>query len=108
YSPDVVTVTWAGFDQYTLLGKREYSYSVALPIWIEYMRSALEGIPEKHRAQPDGIVTVRIDPETGNRAEPGDPDAIFEIFLAEDAPSARDSSNINSSTGEEVLPEELF
>lgn len=108
YSPDMVTVTWAGFDQNTLLGKREYSYSVALPIWIEYMRSALAGIPEKHRAQPDGVVTVRIDPETGNRAEPGDPDAIFEIFLAEDAPSAQDSNSINSSTGEEFLPEELF
>jgi len=108
YNPDMVAITWAGFDQNTLLGKREYSFSVALPIWIEFMRKALDGKSIKNPPQPDGVVTVRIDPETGHRAAPGDPDAIFEIFLAEDAPSAAPASGFDSPSREEVLPEELF
>ena len=38
-------------------------------------------------ARPNGIVSVRIDPETGFRADPSDPDAIFEIFREEFAPT---------------------
>lgn len=108
YSPDMVTVTWVGFDQNTLLGKREFGGSAALPIWIEFMRKALAGKPMNLPPQPDGVVTVRIDPETGHRAAPGDPDAIFELFLAEDAPSSAPASGFDASNREEVLPEELF
>jgi penicillin-binding protein 1A len=108
YNPDMVTITWVGFDQNTLLGKREYGGSAALPIWIDFMRVALAGRPERPPSQPNGIVTVRINPETGNRAEPGDPDAIFEIFLAEDAPSTSGRANDNSATGDDILPSELF
>ncbi len=105
YSPHLVAVTWVGFDQFTLLGKREYGGSAALPIWIEYMRTALAGLPQRMPAQPEGVVTVRINPDTGLRAEPGEVDAIFEIFLAEDVPPM---GGAYSNQGEERLPEELF
>lgn len=108
YSPDMVTITWVGFDQNTLLGRREYGGSAALPIWIEFMRKALADKPVRLPPQPDGVVTVRIDPETGHRAAPGDPDAIFEMFLAEDAPSAAPAAGFDGAPREEVLPEELF
>src|SRR5690606_42045189 len=83
YSPDTVAITWIGFDDNSLLGKNAYGGPTALPIWINFMRVALADKPEKIHPQPDGVVTVRSDPDTGRRAEPGDPDAIFEIFLAE-------------------------
>lgn len=108
YSPDMVTISWVGFDQNSLLGKREFGSSAAMPIWIDFMRVALAGKPQKLPVQPDGIVTVRIDPETGLRAEPGDPDAIFEYFLEENAPAVRSDSGTDSSHTEETLPEELF
>lgn len=108
YSPDLVAVSWVGFDQNTLLGRTEYGGSAALPIWIEFMRTALDGIPEKSFAQPDGLLTVRINPETGFRAEPGDPDAIFEFFLEEDAPSILSDSGADSFMPDEALPNELF
>ncbi len=108
YSPDLVTVAWLGFDQNTPLGRSEYGGTAALPIWINYMRVALAGRPDRPAPQPDGIVTVRIDPENGQRAQPGDPDAIFEIFRAEEVPPYNGNGNGNGSTNNDQLPEELF
>jgi penicillin-binding protein 1A len=108
-SPDIVAVSWVGFDQNTPLGRGHYGGTAALPMWIDLMRVALEGFPEKPAQQPDGIVTVRINPDTGMRAPVGDPDAIFEIFLAEDVPPfTSELESTGSRQSEESLPEELF
>nr|WP_235036452.1 penicillin-binding protein 1A [Zhongshania aliphaticivorans] len=87
YSGGIVTSTWAGFDQNLNLGRREYGGSIALPIWIDYMREALKDHPERHLKQPDNIISVRIDPDTGNLAHPGQSNAIFEYFRTDNAPS---------------------
>ena len=47
YNPDVVTVAWVGFDQPRNLGRGETGGATALPIWIDYMKVALEGREEK-------------------------------------------------------------
>ena len=107
YNPEVVTVAWLGFDNNTPLGRGEYGGTAALPIWIDYMRVALAGRPDHPAPQPEGIVTVRIDPENGRRARPGDPDAVFEIFRAEDVPPYDDNGG-NGNTRDHQLPEELF
>lgn len=110
YNGHMVATTWLGFDQNLPLGRGEYGGSAALPIWIDFMRTALDGIPETVREQPDGLITVRIDPETGLRARPDNPDAIFEIFRAENAPTLEDDSSDTPTvfTEEESLPDELF
>ncbi|MDQ2076517.1 penicillin-binding protein 1A [Marinimicrobium sp. ABcell2] len=109
YSPDLSTVAWLGFDQNTPLGRGEYGGTAAQPIWINYMRVALEGLPDRPPQQPDGIVTVRINPENGRRAHIGDPNAIFEMFTAENVPPREDRPSGTSRTREEQsLPEELF
>lgn len=87
YNADVVTTTWVGFDQNLLLGKREFGGSAALPIWIDFMRTALADSPDRNRPIPEGIVNVRIDPATGLLARPGQSDAIFEYFRAEKVPT---------------------
>ena len=86
YNRDVVTTTWVGFDNYTPLGRKEFGGTAALPIWIDYMRVALKDSPQWERPVPPGIVTVRIDPETGQAASPGQRNAIFEYFKRESAP----------------------
>ncbi|WP_332835792.1 penicillin-binding protein 1A [Marinimicrobium alkaliphilum] len=108
YSPDMVTVAWVGFDRNTSLGRGEYGGVASLPIWIEYMRTALAGVPERPANQPDGIVTVRINPETGMRARPGDTQAVFEIFRREDVPPYHNDGNGGNDGREETLPDELF
>ncbi len=45
YTPQLVAVTWLGFDQPTSLGDRETGGGAALPIWINFMSKALKGIP---------------------------------------------------------------
>ena len=88
YNPDVVTTTWVGFDQYDLLGRREFGGSAALPIWIDYMRAALEGKPDVPRPRPNGLVSARIDPTTGLLARPDQTNDVFETFLQENVPAA--------------------
>jgi penicillin-binding protein 1A len=106
YNPNIVTSVWVGFDANTLLGRKEFGSSAALPMWIDFMRIALEGVPDQLARQPEGIVTVRINSDTGKPAMPGDPDAIFEVFLGED--TGRTSAAGNETTEQATLPEELF
>ncbi len=58
YSPDVVAITWVGFDQPRKLGERETGGGLALPIWIAYMGKALAGLPEKPAVVPEGVVEI--------------------------------------------------
>jgi penicillin-binding protein 1A len=86
YNRDVVTTTWVGFDNYTPLGRKEFGGTAALPIWIEYMRVALKDSPQQERPMPPGIVTVKIDPNTGQMASAGQRNAIFEYFKKDTVP----------------------
>ncbi|MCB1661647.1 MAG: penicillin-binding protein 1A [Pseudomonadales bacterium] len=87
FNQNVATTVWVGFDQPQTLGKREVGGYAALPIWIDFMKDALAGTRETSLAQPNNLVTLRIDPSNGLRAQPGQPNAIFEIFRAEYVPS---------------------
>lgn len=86
YGGDLVAVAWLGFDEVKTLGRQEYGGTAALPIWIEFMRQALKDRPEVHPPRPPGLVTVRIDPDTGKRAAAGDPNAIYEMFRSDQVP----------------------
>ncbi|SDU29444.1 penicillin-binding protein 1A [Pseudomonas pohangensis] len=85
FNADYVTTVWAGFDQPESLGRHEYGGTVALPIWMSFMSAALAGKPEHLLPEPEGIMTLRIEPLTGRAAPPGTPDAYFELFKSEDS-----------------------
>ena len=110
YNPDVVTSTWVGFDNYTPLGRREFGGTAALPIWIDFMRAALGDSPEVKRPVPPGIVSVRIDPDTGMLANPGQGNAIFEYFPEESVPGqmSRDDGDNPGSQGTDELVRDIF
>ncbi|TNE70817.1 MAG: penicillin-binding protein 1A [Gammaproteobacteria bacterium] len=110
YNHEIATTTWVGFDQPAPLGRREFGASTALPIWIDYMRVALDGTPPAFMPRPNGIVNIRINPETGKRARPGE-EAVFEIFKEEDAPPALAPEDDNQGTGNgagEDLSRQIF
>ncbi|CAH0991872.1 Penicillin-binding protein 1A [Sinobacterium norvegicum] len=96
YNQDIVTTTWVGFDRYDNMGRREYGGSAALPIWIDFMSEALKGSESKNRQQPDGLVTVRIDPETGELASANQGNAIFETFRSENVPVRESNTGISN------------
>jgi len=110
FNKNVVTISWVGFDNPRPLGSRETGAIAALPMWIEYMRSALKGLPEAGLEQPDGIVSVRIDKATGLAATPESTDTMFEYFLEDQVPN---DSNIgrtpagNSDNAGDIL-EQIF
>ena len=82
FNADVVAGAWVGFDQERSLGAGEEGGHTALPMWVYFMGEVLGGKPEHRLAQPDGIVSARIAPATGELARGNEPDAMFELFLA--------------------------
>jgi len=83
YNASQVGVAWIGFDQPRTLGNNETGGVAALPIWMNYMQQALKGVPEKPLTPPDGLISVRINADTGLRDETS---TISEFFFAEFPP----------------------
>jgi len=62
YGGNVVAVAWMGYDEPRSLGGREFGATLALPIWIDYMRVALaKRPPQEERAEPEGVVRENDD-----------------------------------------------
>jgi penicillin-binding protein 1A len=55
YTPAVVAVSWIGFPTPRNMGSGETGGTAALPIWINYMRTALANVPETFLPRPPGI-----------------------------------------------------
>ncbi len=58
YQPNLVAVVWMGYDTPRNLGARETGGGLSLPIWINYMQSALKGAPVAEIRPPEGVVKV--------------------------------------------------
>ncbi len=86
FSPELVATVWVGFDDNTSLG-RETGGSAALPIWIDFMRAALAGVPPRDFPMPPGVVRVRVDPATGRPSTATE--AIDEAFVEGTEPEDR-------------------
>jgi len=85
YTPGLVAVSWIGFDQPKSLGSKETGGAAALPIWIDYMKTALQGVPEQFMPEPEGIAQAIIDPASGRFAASG----LIEYFYEEQTPAAQ-------------------
>jgi len=81
YSPDLLAGAWIGYDSHAPLGDKETGARAALPMWMEFMRRALEGRPPVDFPMPPGVVYASIDPASGLRAVPGGP-SVREVFVA--------------------------
>ncbi len=80
----VVATTWMGFDDFTSLGKGEFAAKTALPVWVGFMKVALDGVPETTFEAPPGITSARIDRATGALLAAGAEGGVDEIFRSED------------------------
>jgi penicillin-binding protein 1A len=85
FNSQLLTSVWVGFDDLTPV--KEYGARAALPIWIHFMKDALQGTPESAMAEPSGIVTARIDSKDGLLAPPNDKNVMFEQFRSDHAPT---------------------
>ena len=106
YNPSLVVTTWVGFD--TPHPLYEYAARLALPLWIDFMKIALHGQPEKYLTQPENVVTARIDPNSGLLANPDTPNAITEYFRKEEVPAQEERQPNDESHSPMEYQENLF
>ncbi len=58
YHPTLVAVAWMGYDTPRKLGDKETGGSLSLPVWIEFMKTALKGVPVQEPSVPEGLVNT--------------------------------------------------
>lgn len=103
FNSDLVAVAWTGFDQPQSL--HEYGSQASLPMWMQFMQSALKGRPEHTLEQPPGIVSIRINLQTGKRTSGDDQNAQFEYFMTPFVPG--DDRTVESPSFHEPIPGEI-
>ena len=79
FTPDLLTVVWVGYDDNQPLSLS--GSQAALPIWADFMKSALAGQPSMPFRAPGGVTFVEIDRDTGQLATPSCPRTLNESFL---------------------------
>jgi penicillin-binding protein 1A len=87
FTRDLVVTVWVGYDQERPLGESEEGAKTALPIWMHFMREALRGVPERRRPMPDGLIQLRISPDTGMLVSAENRDSISETFMVDHLPT---------------------
>ncbi len=87
YNADLVATVWLGKDNNETTG--EYGANAALPIWIDFMGEALEGRPEAKHERPGGLVTARVDPNSGRLLPDGQDGGMVELFHPDHLPSVQ-------------------
>lgn len=125
YGPGMVATVWVGFDNHNRnlgrtkansnLGKNqitgaEAGAKTAEPAWVDFMGTALAGVPAQRKELPENIIRVRIDRETGLLTNKFDSSSMFEYFEKGTEPTEYITERFNdiysTSSGEAV--EELF
>ena len=79
FTPELLTAVWVGFDDNQPVGLS--GARAALPIWTQFMRTALAGRASVPFEVPEGITFMDIDAETGKLATPRCPKVMNEAFV---------------------------
>ncbi|CAK2814173.1 peptidoglycan glycosyltransferase/peptidoglycan DD-transpeptidase MrcA [Vibrio crassostreae] len=126
YGPGMVATVWVGFDNHNRnlgrtktnsnLGKNqitgaEAGAKTAEPAWVDFMGTALAGVPAERKEIPENIVRVRIDRETGLLTNKFDSSSMFEYFEKGTEPTEYITERFNDdiySTSSGEAAEELF
>lgn len=108
FNGDLVTTVWTGFDADRSLGDGEEGGRVSVPTWTYFMREALSGAPRHGVPVPEGVVTVRISPETGLIASADNPNGILEKFIEGNVPLAEVYEGPNSDKPMTVSDHPIF
>ena len=108
YNDHLVTSVWVGFDNHEPLGRRELGGRAALPVWMEFMAKALDGVIDKPPLMPEGLAQARIDPDSGLLARLDNNNAIMEIFQVGKLPMEEAGGGENRDVSTEEDPYEIY
>lgn len=107
FQKSLAAAVWFGFDQPAPLGKGEVGGRAALPMWIDFMRVALKGVPVENLPRPGGLVSIRVNKRNGKLADSSDTEAVFEVVPSDRIPEPDDSALPGEEESRSGL-EELF
>ncbi|EEX93497.1 penicillin-binding protein 1A [Vibrio orientalis CIP 102891 = ATCC 33934] len=123
YGPGMVAIAWVGFDDHNRnlgrttpnsnLAKNQISGAeagakTAQPAWVDFMRSALAGVPAQEKVIPENIVRVRIDRDSGLLTNKFDSSSMFEYFREGTEPTEYVSNELTDSIYTSEDGEDLF
>jgi len=103
FGGNLVTSVWVGRDDNRSLGYREYGGRAALPIWIDFMRVALQDVPLARNDPPGGMVKVSVSAD--GRLLTGGSGGIVEYVKVEDLERME---RVNEFDFDDLPPEEAF
>jgi len=87
FVPQLVTISWVGFDIEQPLGSQETGSRAAAPAWVTFMLEALKDVPVANFQIPDSIEFRPIDPKTGLLVTEDTEGALIEVFAPGTAPT---------------------
>jgi penicillin-binding protein 1A len=103
FNTKIVTTVWVGFDQERSLGETEEGARTALPIWIRFMREALKNVPQQKLPMPDGLVQLRVSPQTGELVSAENSGGMLETFMVNHLPASPATNGQAPTPGGESL-----
>jgi penicillin-binding protein 1A len=86
FNSDIVASVWVGRDDNKTLGYGETGGKAALPIWMEFIKTAIVGTKIKRLKKPASVVSITIDKKTGRAAYPDPGYTMREYFRRGSAP----------------------
>nr|WP_319397158.1 PBP1A family penicillin-binding protein [uncultured Desulfobacter sp.] len=107
FTPRYTTGVWVGLDQGAPIGRGETGSRAASPIWLDYMQHALEGKSVREFTVPEGIISVKIDADTGLLPSAQSENTIFESFKEGTEPTEHTPSPDEVLSTEELFKEEF-
>jgi len=87
YSSNIVATVWVGFDRPKDLGQGESGARAALPIWVDFMKTALSGKAHAVQHSPENIIKIRVNHKSGLPTHAEDPDGYPEYFVTGTEPT---------------------
>src|SRR5262247_1540202 len=73
FTPELLCGVWVGRDDFKPIGHDATGGQISVPIWVDFMRPALAGLPVRDFSPPPGIIFARPNPENGEPALPSNP-----------------------------------
>ncbi|AZR59551.1 penicillin-binding protein 1A [Eikenella corrodens] len=100
FNPDLVGVVYIGFDKPRSMGRAGFGGTIALPVWVEYMRYALKGVPQKGMPMPAKIV------RKGGEYFLQEQQSTSPRLAIDNRGATPDAEDIQAAGGDPVIPEE--
>ncbi|MBE8215868.1 MAG: PBP1A family penicillin-binding protein [Endozoicomonadaceae bacterium] len=95
FNPVILTLVWLGKDNATALGANAFGSSLALPIWLDYMKPLVRSISETHLSIPNGLIYTKMNQKKQTTIASYQEEAVFELFRTEYASKILDSIDLN-------------